>query len=213
MTGTEVSYRRITENIAGKLDLLEAYLFYCLALCSDCYTMVSNIKQETLTGFYGIKKEDQIREWLHKFDNLNLVQINKQLIKGKYGSFDRCNYTLNTEHYVLISNKLYNEPISRQLKGFLVLLKCKCLNGTNICKYTQSTLAKELNISESSISRYLKQAEDKGYIRRDNKGIHLKNKKMFIITSESTFAFIKNVYPNILTDEDIAERKIHSYNE
>ena len=33
MTGTEdLSYRKITENIAGKLDLLEAYLFYCLAL-------------------------------------------------------------------------------------------------------------------------------------------------------------------------------------
>lgn len=30
MTGTELSYRRITETIAGKLDLLEAYLFYCL---------------------------------------------------------------------------------------------------------------------------------------------------------------------------------------
>lgn len=213
MTGTEVSYRRITENIAGKLDLLEAYLFYCLALCSDCYTMVSNIKQETLTGFYGIKKEDQIREWLHKFEDLNLIQINKQPIKGKYGSFDRCSYILNTEHYVLISNKLYNEPISRQLKGFLVLLKCKCLNGTNTCKYTQSALAKELNISESSISRYLKQAEDKRYIKKDDKGIHLKDRKMFIITSESTFALIKNVYPNILTDEDIAERKIHNYNE
>ncbi|MDC2232793.1 winged helix-turn-helix transcriptional regulator [Bacteroides thetaiotaomicron] len=213
MTGTKVSYRRVTENIAGKLDLLEACLFYCLALCSDCYTMVSNIKQKTLTEFYGIKKEDQIREWLHKFEDLNLIQINKQPIKGKYGSFDRCSYILNTEHYVLISNKLYNEPISRKLKGFLVLLKCKCLNGTNTCKYTQSALAKELNISESSISRYLKLAEDEGYIKRDDKGIHLKDRKMFIITSESTFALIKNVYPNILTDEDIAERKIHNYNE
>lgn len=30
MTGKEdLSYRKITENIAGKLDLLEAYLFYC----------------------------------------------------------------------------------------------------------------------------------------------------------------------------------------
>ena len=28
MTGAELSYRKITENIAGKLDLLEAYLFY-----------------------------------------------------------------------------------------------------------------------------------------------------------------------------------------
>ena len=87
------------------------------------------------------------------------------------------------------------------------------MNGTNTCKYIQSELAKELNISESSVSRYLKQAEDSGYIKRDDKGIHLKDRKIFIITSETSFALVKNIYPNILTDEDIAERKIHNYNE
>jgi DNA-binding MarR family transcriptional regulator len=66
------------------------------------------------------------------------------------------------------------------------------LNGTNICQYTQSELAEELSISPSSVSRYLKQAEDCGYIKRDDKGIHLKDRKIFIITSESTFAFVKN---------------------
>lgn len=213
MTGTELSYRRITETIAGKLDLLEAYLFYCLALCSDCYTMISNVKQEALAEFYGIKKEEQIRQWLHKFESLNLIQIDKHPIKGKYGSFDRCRYTLNTEHYVLISKKLYSEPISRQLKGFLVLLKCKCLNGTNTCQYIQNELAQVLNISPSTVSRYLKQAEDSGYIKRDDKGIHLKDRKMFIITSETSFALVKNIYPNILTDADMAERKVHNYNE
>lgn len=124
MTGVEdLSYRRITESIAGKLDLLEAYLFYCLALCSDCYTMVSNVKQETLTRFYGIKNDDQIREWLHKFEDLNLIQIDKQPIKGKYGSFDRCSYILNTEHYVFISKKAVQWTHISPIKRISCLVK------------------------------------------------------------------------------------------
>lgn len=197
-------YRKITSNIAGKLNLLEAYLFYCLALCSDCYTMESHIKQENLAKFYGIKKTDQIREWLHKFESLGLVSIDKFDIYGQYGKFNRCSYQSDTEHYVLITNKLYDEPISRELKGFLILLKCLCLNGTNTTLYSQNRLAEELNLSTGTISKYINEAIDKGYVKKDKKGIHLLNDKMFIITSESTLAKLKNLYPEIITDEDLA---------
>lgn len=197
------SYRRITEKIAGKLNLLEAYLFYCLAFCSDCYTMESHIKQENLANFYGVKDTDQIREWLHKFESLGLVRIDKFDVYGQYGKFNRCSYQLDTEHYVLISNQLYSEPINRQLKGFLILLKCLCLNGTNTTLYNQSQLAKELKLSKASISKYINEAIAKGYVKKDKQGIHLLNDKMFIITSESTLVKIKNLYPEIITDEDL----------
>lgn len=197
------SYRKITSNIAGKLDLLETYLFYCLALCSDCYTMESYIKQDNLTNFYGIEKTDQIREWLHKFESLELVRIDKFNIRGQYGKFIRCSYQLATEHYVLITNKLYDEPISRELKGFLILLKCKCLNGTNTTLYSQNKLAEELGLSKGTVSKYINEAEEKGYVKRDEKGIHLLREDIFLITSESQLAIIKNVYPEIITDEDL----------
>ena len=197
------SYRKITSNIAGKLNLLETYLFYCLALCSDCNTMESYIKQDNLTNFYGIKKTDQIREWLHKFESLGLVNIEKFDVYGQYEKFNRCSYQSDTEHYVLITNKLYDEPISRELKGFLILLKCLCLNGTNTTLYSQNRLAEELNLSTGTISKYINEAIDKGYVKKDKKGIHLLNDKMFIITSESTLAKLKNLYPEIITDEDL----------
>ena len=60
-------YRKITEKITGKLNPKQAYLFYCLALNSDFNTDLSHIKQDTLAEFYGIKKTDQIREWLKQF--------------------------------------------------------------------------------------------------------------------------------------------------
>ena len=176
-------YIKITENMVGKLKPKEAYLFYCLALKANLKTYESYIKQKTLAKEYGIKDVDQIREWLYNFQSKGLVRIVKTNIKGQFGKFQRCRYFLNTEHYVLISEILKDEPISRQLKGFLILLKCLCLNGTNTTKYSQNQLAKELGIGKSTISNYMKQAEEKGYITKDEKGIHLIREDIFYLVN------------------------------
>ena len=174
-------YIKITENMVGKLKPKEAYLFYCLAMKANLKTYESYIKQKTLAKEYGIKDVDQIREWLYNFQSKGLVRIVKTNIKGQFGKFQRCRYFLNTEHYVLISEILKDEPISRQLKGFLILLKCKCLNGTNTTKYSQNQLAKELGLSTGTISNYMKIAIANGYISKDENGIHLLREDIFYI--------------------------------
>lgn len=141
---------------------------------------------------------------MHKFESLGLVSIDKFDVYGQYGKFNRCSYRLDAEHYVLITNKLYNEPISKELKGFLILLKCKCLNGTNTTLYSQNRLAEELGLAKGTISKYINEAEEKGYVKRNKKGIHLLREDIFLKTSESQLAIIKNIYPEIITDEDLA---------
>ena len=202
------SYRTITEKIAGKLTPIEAYFFYCLALCSDCKTMVSYAKQETLANFFGIKKIDQIRDYLYRFEKLGLIEIDKFDVQGQYGKFNRCTYKLDNEHFVEIGSQLYSEDISKELKGFLILLKCKCYNGSNTCGYDQATLADELNLSPSTISRRINEGIAKGYIKKDKKGIHLLRVDIFKITHETEIGFWKCVYPSIITDEDIANGRI-----
>ena len=177
--------------MVGKLKPKEAYLFYCLALKANLKTYESYIKQKTLAKEYGIKDVDQIREWLYNFQSKGLVRIVKTNIKGQFGKFQRCRYFLNTEHYVLISEILKDEPISRQLKGFLILLKCLCLNGTNTTKYSQNQLAKELGISTGTISNYMKQAIANGYISKDENGIHLLREDIFYIAKMPKFNFRK----------------------
>lgn len=171
----------MTENIAGKLKPKEAYLFYCLAMKSDFRTNLSNIKQKSLAEYYGIKDTDQISDWLYKFQSQGLLRIIKLNVKGQYGKFHRCKYQLNTDNYVFISEALHDEPISSQLKGFLILLKCKCLNGTNTTKYSQNQLSKELGIATGTISNYMKQAIANGYICKDENGIHLLREDIFYI--------------------------------
>ena len=174
-------YIRITENIAGKLNAKEAYLFYCLSLYADLYTHESDIKQETLAKEYGIKDTDQISDWLYHFQSCKLLTVIKTNIKGQHGPFQRCRYQLVTEHYVRISSLLQDEPISRQLKGFLILLKCLCLNGTNTTLYSQGQLANELKMGKSTISKYISEAIDKAYISKDKKGIHLLRDDIFFV--------------------------------
>ena len=185
--------------MAGKLTAKEAYLFYCLALKANLKTYESNIKQITLANDYGIKDTDQISDWLYKFQSNGLLTIVKVKIKGKFGQFQKCRYFLNTENYVLISEILKDEPISRQLKGFLILLKCKCLNGTNTTLFSQNKLAKELRISKGTISNYMQEAIDKGYISKDKQGIHLLREDIFFKTKTS-FPIIKNKKSTELID-------------
>ena len=182
-------YRKISKNMAGKLNPKEAYLFYCLALKANLKTYESNIKQLTLANEYGIKDTDQISDWLYKFQSKGLLTIVKIRIKGKFGQFQKCRYFLNTENYVLISEILKDEPISRQLKGFLILLKCKCLNGTNTTLYSQNKLAKELGIAKSTISNYIQEAIAKGYVSKDKKGIHLIREDIFLKTQNPITSF------------------------
>ena len=169
--------------MVGRLKPKQAYLFYCLALKADLKTYESRIKQTTLANEYGIKDTDQIRDWLYKFQAEGLVRIVKLNIKGQYGKFQRCRYFLNTDNYVMISEILKDEPISTQLKGFLILLKCRCLNGTNTTLYSQNKLAEEMKIGKSTISNYMKEAIDKGYITKDEKGIHLLREDIFYIAN------------------------------
>ena len=169
--------------MVGRLKPKQAYLFYCLAMKADLKTYESRIKQTTLANEYGIKDTDQIRDWLYKFQAQGLVRIVKLNIKGQYGKFQRCRYFLNTDNYVMVSEILKDEPISTQLKGFLILLKCRCLNGTNTTKYSQNKLAEEMKIGKSTISNYMKEAIDKGYITKDEKGIHLIREDIFYIAN------------------------------
>ena len=189
-----IQYRKITELIAGRLKPKEAYLFYCLALKSDFITNESYITQESLAKFYGIKDVDQIREWLYMFQSKGLLTIIKSKVKGRYGTFRKCKYILNAEHYNLISDLLKEEPISSQLKGFLILLKCKCLNGTNTTKFSQNQLTKELGISAGAISQYMKDAIDNAYVSKDKKGIHLLREDIFL-KAKTEFRKVKPAKP------------------
>ena len=51
-----------------------------------------------------IKRLQALKYWLHKFESLGLVSIDKFDVYGQYGKFNRCSYRLDTKFSDLAGN-------------------------------------------------------------------------------------------------------------
>ena len=204
-----MNYRKIPQAVADKLSPLEAYVYLVLASKSDYERDESNVNEDTLAELTGLRRET-ISKYICKFDKERIIKKITERRKGDSGAFLFNHYYLFTDNYSLISMDLLKEPIRRELIGFLVQLKLRCYNFTNLCQYSVRDLADTLVYTKSTVDRYLIEAEELGYIKRDKNGIHLLNKKLFIIDEKSVYELVREYYPEVLTDEDIANHKISS---
>ena len=204
-----MNYRKIPQAVADKLKLLETYVYLVLASKSDYKTNESSVNEDTLAEQAGLRRE-VISKHICNLDKNRIIKKITERRKGDSGAFLFNHYYLYTDNYSLISMDLLKEPISRELIGFLVHLKLRCYNFTNLCQYSVRDLADTLVYSKSTVDRYLIEAEKLGYIKRDKDGIHLLNEDLFIVDVKSVYELVREYYPETLTDEEIANHKISS---
>ena len=203
-----MNYRKIPQSVADELRPLEAYTYFLLASKSDYNTLESKVNQSTLAELSGLNIKT-IGNHLNKMESKGIITVQRDRKIGASGAFKFNTYHLTDENYSLISVDLLNEPIRKELIGFLVQLKIRCWNYSNLCRYSVRELANTLPYSKSTVDRYLIEAERKGYIRRNEKGIILVNTNLFIVDKMSEFELIRRLCPEILTDEDYRDRIVH----
>ena len=203
-----MNYRKIPQSVADELRPLEAYTYFLLASKSDYNTLESKVNQSTLAELSGLNIKT-IGNHLNKMESRGIITVQRDRKVGASGAFKFNTYHLTDENYSLISVDLLNEPIRKELIGFLVQLKLRCWNYSNLCRYSVRELANTLPYSKSTVDRYLIDAEQKGYIKRNEKGIILVNTNLFIVDKMSEFELIRRLCPEILTDEDYRDRIVH----
>jgi DNA-binding MarR family transcriptional regulator len=180
-----------------------------LASKSDYNTLESKVNQSTLAELSGLNIKT-IRNHLNKMESKGIIKVQRDWKVGASGAFKFNTYYLSDENYSLISVDLLNEPIRKELIGFLVQLKLRCFNFTNLCRYSVRDLADTLPYSKSTVDRYLIEAEEKGYIKRDKQGIWLLDNNLFIVDEKSVYELTREFYPEILTDEDMKDHTVHN---
>ena len=204
-----MNYRKIPQLVADELKPLEAYTYLLLASKSDYITLESKVNQSTLAEQSNLNIKT-IRNHLNKMESKGIITVQRDRKVGASGAFKFNTYNLSDENYSLISVDLLNEPIRKELIGFLVQLKLRCLNFTNLCRYSVRDLADTLPYSKSTVDRYLIEAEEKGYVKRDKQGIMLLDKNLFIVYEKSVYEITRELYPEILTDEDRRDHTVHN---
>ena len=209
-----MNYRKLNNGIAEVLSPAECYTYFCLTLKSDFKTLESNVKQKTLAEYVGISTST-IQRHLAKMCDEGFIWIDRDTHKKDENVFKKNHYTLlydfsihvdepDFAHWVMVDEKLVKEPISNELKGFLIMLKIRCLNYTNVCGYSVRALADTLSIGKSMVDRYLQQAEELGYIKRNKKkkNITLLRDDIFIIARETDIHKLRNFCAEAVCDDD-----------
>lgn len=174
-----MKYRIIDRNIAGKLSANETYTLFCLLSKSDYKTGFSHIKQETLKDIIGIKKIDTLQAHLNKFYELKILSKKTRGHIGDRGYFKTniYHYQIPIENWIRIKLDLINNSnIPSKIKGFLILLKCLCVNNTNLLNYNKSQISRILNIDVKTVRSYISISLELELIEEIENGYRILNK-------------------------------------
>lgn len=199
-----MDFRRINQNV-NRLSAIDTYRYFYLAVNADWVTQETHIKQSTLAQAWNLKSSSAV---IKRFEDAELLTKETDYIGGQYGTFTRNTYHIIIGKWVGISVELLNEPISDELKGFLILLKSLCINYTNRCLYTApDELANwMIKLKTENTDRLLNEAEQAGYIKGEmEKGkqfITLTRNDLFAVWEESEGQKLYRLYPHPFTQKE-----------
>ncbi|MDM8257115.1 hypothetical protein [Phocaeicola barnesiae] len=169
-------YRLFPISIAQHLNHKEAYTYLVLLFKSDFETGESNVLLETLSKEIGYTSET-VSKYLHKAGG-EFVEITPHHGTKANGSAMTKNYykvIKPTKDFIIVNRKfldLHFESFSLKeetdLKGFILLVKCLCLNNCNFTYYSCRKMEKLLKISKVTILKLMKQCRELKQIAYDD---------------------------------------------
>lgn len=180
MEKDKLSYRRIRNDVHIHLNNKEAVTFLALMFYSDYETGESHVTHKTLTDKTGIP-ESSLKRYLEQLAKKDFTKPNSYYSgKTPQGTPRRLTdfYTqIPDTCYIMVDRKLLdvqigNLPLKEQsfIKGFILMLKCICLNFKDTTLYSYRDLEKHMNLSYATIVKLMKQCKEYGLVTPNEKG-------------------------------------------
>lgn len=171
----ENGYRLFPINLGKLLLHKEAYAYLSLLFKSDYNTGESNVLLKTLSKEVGYDTET-VSSYLHKAKEQGYVNIIRKYIKGENEEPKTKNFykvQIPSKDFIMVSRDFINLhfdnlPLKEEtdIKGFILLIKCICLNNCNLTFYSLRDMAEHLSISYGTIQKYMNKCIELNLIER-----------------------------------------------
>ena len=143
-----MDYRKLDKNQFLKFTPNQAYIAACLSFKSDFITGESHIHQDSLAQFCHCSIS-KIQDAISAFKRIGFIQsVKVHQFKNEKREPRRENiYQLHIPetNYFILRKELLEKNIPANVIGYVLLLKCLCINGTNSCYYTLKEIAEKIN--------------------------------------------------------------------
>lgn len=174
-------------NVRGNNKLEKILTFSFIKSWRKANDNYNDIDANFISDITYLQVEEQIKM---KMDNIIPALINdgvfSKVYKDKQGKKERNIYTFHEEtNFFYIDNTFFENTTkeNNKVKGFLLLLKCFCVNGTNkyLCKncrkgkYNCNELANLLGLDTKTIKKYIKLAVGLNWLQYIDNGLLITN--------------------------------------
>lgn len=181
-------YTTITKEIVG-LDLNKIWVYSIIKSFrkKDGYSDLTFNQIEQYSGVGHLERViPEIKPLFAKINQINLDGNRKQ---NQY-------YFKEEDSFIYIDNKFltFNDKKEIKVKAFIILLKCLCISGTNLCKFSKSEIANKTGLSRPTINKYINEAIKSDLLKVVEDGLLITNS--FII-------------PDYIKEDNVYERTYH----
>lgn len=180
MDENKLSYRRIRNDVHIHLTNKEAVTYLALMFYSDYKTGESHITHKTLRDITGIP-ESTLKKYLKQLSEKEFITphsyFSGKTPKGEPRRLTDYHTQIPDTCYIMADRKLLDIQIGNLslkeqsfIRGFLLMLKCVCLNFTDTTLYSYRDMEKRMNLSYTTIAGLMKQCQEYGLVTPNEKG-------------------------------------------
>ena len=176
----KLSYRRVRNDLHKHLNNKEAAVLLALVFHADYQTGVSHVIHRTVVEKTGIP-ESSLKKYLKQLKEKGIINMTSYYDgvtpKGQPRHLTDYFIQMPDIYYIMVSRKLFDLKLEGMelkeisfIKGFILLLKCLCMNFTDTTLYSYRKMAEHMLLSYATIAKMMKLCLEYGLVSQYEEG-------------------------------------------